>query len=377
MTRILTVPGGYSAPPEPQPNDDQTPAEPRRRNRGPSRTGTLRLRILPVMNGRRTRRRAGLLAVSLIGSGGPPALAAESALVAGKVVFTGMCEAAAASALDSRRLVLADRAASVLRVYDVARGGAPLAQIDLTSWLDWSARLDRPEIRGGARLGGHTFWLTSHARGRDGRRDPAHSRFFAIAPSSDGEGLQPVGRPYANLRKELLKVPELAALGKGVRKRGPLEAGGIDLAALAEAGDGRSLLIGFRSPVVEGHALLLPLLNPAETIARQAPRFGVLRRIDLGGRAIADLFRWRDGFVVVAAPLGGASEPRLFFWDGASQTPSEVPLDLPGLSPSAAVAVESRVLLLGRDRAARTASACQGLIDDRQKRLQALWLRLP
>jgi hypothetical protein len=291
------------------------------------------------------------------------------------VTLTGMCEVAAASALDERRVVLADRADHVLRVYDVARGGAPLAALDLATWLaDDNASPEGSHIQGGARLGGQTYWLTSHARGPDGRRDPARSRFFATTAAAMGDGLQPVGRPDVSLRKELLKLPELSALGKGTRKRGPDEAGGLDLAALAEAKDGRSLLIGFRNPVVHGRALVLPLLNPAETIAGHAPRFGVLQRLDLRGLGVAELLRWRDRYVIVAAPVGDDDGRRLFVWDGDGDTPEPVPVDLADLRAGAALAVEGRdrhVLFIGgSDLCATRASGAS-------KQLQAVWVRLP
>jgi hypothetical protein len=292
--------------------------------------------------------------------------------LSGKVVFTGMCQAAAASALDRRRVVLADPGDSRLRVYDATRGGAPLAVTDLADWLGWTAPGEPAGIRGGARLAGQSFWLTSHARGRDGRRDPTLSRFFVTTASSESPGVQPIGRPYAQLRKELLKVPGLAALGKGVRKRGPLEAGGLDLAGLADDIDGRSLIIGFRNPVVGGQALALPLLNPADTLEGEAPRFGGLRRIDLQGLGIAGLVRWRDRFLVMAAPVGEDIVQRLFFWDGASPTAEPVSLGLEGLAPSAAVAVGGRVLLLGGGGANR-APACEAS-ENREKRLPAVWV---
>jgi hypothetical protein len=317
------------------------------------------------------------MAAALIASAGSGAQATEpAAVLGGKVVFTGMCEAAAGSALDERRIVLADRAGSVLRVYDVVRGGAPLASSDLASRLEWTAPAGGADIRGGTRLGEQTFWITSHARGSDGRRDPARSRFFATAASGNGEGLQVVGRPYGNLRKELLKVPELYALGKSVRKRGPLEAGGIDLAALAGDTDGRSLLIGFRTPVVDGHALVLPLLNPAQTIAGEAPQFGRLRRMNLDGLGIAELLRWRDRFVVVAVPIGDVGPPRFFVWDGTNTTARPMRLDLAGRSPSAAVVVGGRLMLLLGEGSTRS-GPCGIAGHDRDKRLHAVWVSLP
>jgi hypothetical protein len=316
-------------------------------------------------------RRAGRLALGAILL--VPA-AAPGASRADRVTFTGMCEAAAASALDDRRLVVADRAGSVLRVYDV-RGGPPLAVLDLAPWLD--DRESPPEeshIRGGARLGQQTFWLTSHARGRDGRRDPARSRFFATAASAGGDRLEPVGRPDVNLRKELLKLPELSALGKPTRIRGPDQPGGLDLAALAEGPDGRSLLIGFRNPLLKGRALVVSLLNPGETIAGQPPRFGVLQRIDLQGLGVAELFRWRGRYVVVGAPVGAEGGQRLFLWDGASDRPEPAPVDLAGLHPAAAVAVGGRdrhVLILGGGLPCRPTG--EGALDQ----LHAVWVRLP
>src|SRR5689334_8514332 len=72
-----------------------------------------------------------LAAAMLIASAGR---LASAPVPAQPIVFTGMCDASAAAAVDAERFVVADDEDNILRVYS-RQGGAPLSELDLSVFL--------------------------------------------------------------------------------------------------------------------------------------------------------------------------------------------------------------------------------------------------
>jgi hypothetical protein len=291
-----------------------------------------------------------------------------------------MCDASAAVLLDQQRMVVADDDDDALRVYDVSRGGAPLASTDLSTWLGagGTTRGDSVDIEAATKRGGQALWLTSHSRTDDGAKDLGHSRFFATVPTSDGTRHEPIGQPYVDLRKHLLKHPELLALGKSLKKGGPEESVGLNLEGVTSASDG-SLLLGFRNPLLEGRALVIPLLNPEGTLRGESPQWGAGLRLDLGGLGVRDLTRWRDQILIVAGPVPDGGLFRLFLWDGASAQPRPIPVDLTNLNPEVALVFDERglVLLLSDDGDVRVDGKKCGKAATDRKRFRGVWVRMP
>src|SRR5687767_126916 len=116
--------------------------------------------------------RRAVVVVLLIGCSGaspelpPPSRSAPPT----EVVFEGMCDASGAVALSAQRMIAADDEDNVLRVYDVDRGGAPLATADVSAALGLplkgKKRPHHPEVdlEAATRLGDRAYWLTSHGR---------------------------------------------------------------------------------------------------------------------------------------------------------------------------------------------------------------------
>jgi hypothetical protein len=300
--------------------------------------------------------------------------------IVGRVTFTGMCDASAAVMLDERRVIVADDDEDVLRVYDVSRGGAPLASTDLSTWLGagGTSRGGAVDIEAATKVGNQALWLTSHARKDEGAKDLGQSRFFATVPTSDGTRHEPTGRPYVNLRKHLLKHPELVALGKSLKKGGPEEPVGLNLEGAVSRSDG-SLLLGFRNPLIEDRALVIPLLNPEGTLRGESPRLGPGQRLDLGGLAVRDLTRWREQILIVAGPVPDGGVFRLFLWNGASGKPEPIPVDLTDLNPEAALAFDDRglVLLLSDDGDVRVDGKKCGKAAADRRQFRGVWVQMP
>ena len=83
------------------------------------------------------------------------------------IVFTGVCDASAAAASDAERFVVADDEDNILRVYSRA-GGAALSEFDLSEFPDVQGKRKAKEtdLEAATQIGGHTFWITSHAEWR-------------------------------------------------------------------------------------------------------------------------------------------------------------------------------------------------------------------
>lgn len=96
------------------------------------------------------------------------------------------------------------------------------------------------------------------------------------------------------------------------------------------AGPDGSLLIGLRSPLIDGRALIIPMRNPEQVIVGEPPEFGPPTQLDLGGRGIRSIENdarprtaARRGYVICASPTAGADRASgdfgIFEWDGTGK----------------------------------------------------------
>ena len=196
------------------------------------------------------------------------------------------------------------------------------------------------DLEGAARMGDLIFWIGSHGLNKKG--DLKESRRVLFATASNGSGadvhLTLSGKPCKSLMNSLMAIPEL----KSAAATKPEDKGGLNIESLCAKGS--SLLIGFRNPVSDKGALVVPLLNPLEAINGKPPVLGESFRLNLQGRGIRDMTHWQGQFLIVAgdyqdrtAPT--AKTPKLFKWSGNPQE-SPVPMEreLGDLNPEAALA---------------------------------------
>jgi hypothetical protein len=309
----------------------------------------------------------------------PPAIVRE-------VVFTGMCDASGAVPLSATRFVVADDEDNVLRVYDVDRGGAPLAQHDMSAALhvpvsDQPPRVAECDLEGATRLGDRAYWIASHARSTGGAAEPARMRFFATTLPSPGDTMQVVGTVYEHLVDDAVSDPRLARLGLDAARQLPPKApGGLNVEGLTAAPDG-TLLIGFRSPVPGGRALIVPLLDARGLIEGTAgrARFGAPLEVDLGGQGVRALSTWRGLTLIAAGNPGDGGRSRLFTWRGDG-APSEVALDLAIYNPEAFFTPDERdaIMILSDDGSQVVdGKPCKRLADPARKRFRGVWIALP
>jgi hypothetical protein len=149
--------------------------------------------------------------------------------------------------------------------------------------------------------------------------------------------LAPVGAPYTRLVDDIAALPGLEAVNiRAAGKIAPKETGGLNIEGLAAAPDG-TLLIGFRNPIVDGRALLIPLDNPDEVIAGNPAVLGAPIWLALGGRGVRGIeyAPALGSYLIIAGPAGIGGDFQLYRWSGL---PAEdaAPIDgvaLAGLQP--------------------------------------------
>lgn len=254
------------------------------------------------------------------------------------MVYRGMSDASAAVALDERRFAVADDEENMLRIFDRDRPGMPVATLDLTDFLGVGGKGGESDIEGAVRIGDRIYWITSHGRNAKGKERPSRQRFFAtrIVGAPEGATLMPFGRPCARLLGDLLSEPKLARFNlAAAAQKAPKQSGGFNIEGLAALPDGR-LLIGFRNPVPEGKALLVPLVNPDAVIEGAAAKFDDPILLDLGGLGIRAIALGREHHVIIAGPFDGGEPLHLYTWRRGDHKPEQIKdIDLTGFKAEA------------------------------------------
>lgn len=305
----------------------------------------------------------------------PPAPPASHSVI----VFEGMCDASGAIALDARRFAIADDEENSIRIYDAERGGPPLAVLPITGLVETHDEID---LEAATRIGEYGLWLASHGRTKAGHYAESRVNMILSSAPSVEAPLRIVGSAYRDLLKALASDPNLERfdLGRAASIAPQLE-GGLNLEGLTARPEG-GVILGFRSPVPEGRALIVGLANPIEVVKNAAaPRFDSVHQLDLGEkRGIRGLSEWHGRYLVIGGSAVHTTASRLYTWDGKSTRPEPVAVDLSDYNPEAFFTPEERGLVMvisddgGVDHAG---TQCKHLNESAQKRFRGVWLALP
>lgn len=261
--------------------------------------------------------RSALLAALLL------ACNAYAAKLGEPTIFTGTCDASAALGLSRDLFVVANDEDNVLRFYRFSRPGSPVQSFDLRPFLTDKRKAPEIDLEGAARLREKVFFITSHGRNSSGNIAPARHKLFALslAETNGFTHVRDIGQTYTNLIADLSRDPHYRpfdfAEAASVAPKAP---GGFNIEALAATPEG-ALLIGFRSPIPRGRALIATLRNPDAVIAGQPPEFAPPLLLDLGGLGLRDICATTNGYHLLAGPDDGEAETRLYFWAGDTATP--------------------------------------------------------
>lgn len=295
---------------------------------------------------------------------------------------SGMCDASAGVALDAQRFAAANDEDNVLRIYARDRSGGPLQTIDLARFLEVQPKKPETDLEGAARIGDRVFWITSHGRNKDGKRRASRCRFFATQVNATPQRveLSPVGKPYKRLLQDLAEAPGLRSFHlESAAQLAPKAKGALNIEGLCATPE-QHLLIGFRNPIPQGKALLVPLLNPDEVIDGRPARLGEPIQLDLNGLGIRDLAYHEGRYVIIAGSYDSELRPRLYLWNGRDQ-PQLIETDgLPGLNPEAVIVYPDKGLnelhLLSDDGTLKVNGVpCKKLPPSPLKSFRSFWLQ--
>ena len=263
------------------------------------------------------------------------------------VQHSGLCEASTAISVGPGLWVVGDDEAKppvLLQVYRSGQGGPAVGRGEIPARAVAPVDDGHPglDLEASARIGPLVYWIGSHGAGEArgpgngalGETRPNRRRLFAtnlgLRAGADGQGLtvtvEPVGRPYSTLIEDLAADPRYARFKLEDAARLPVKAkGGLNIEGLAATPSG-TLLIGFRNPLSEGKALLVPLTNPNAVMSGEKAGFGDPVLLDLGGLGVRSLERVNGNLLIVAGPAEGSkgksSPSALYRWSGQFESPA-------------------------------------------------------
>jgi hypothetical protein len=251
-------------------------------------------------------------------------------------LYRHLADASGAVALNDEFVIVAGDEMDFLRIYRWANPeSVPIKNIDLTN--DLNIDPDHPEcdIEGATWFGDRIFWITSHGRNVDGQYRYSRCQFFATSVTIDGNAVNvAVDGNYPNLLEDLIAYDSVYGLGLAdaigvvnghvdpatIPNLAP-KIEGLNIEGLCADSDGDSLLIAFRNPrpEIDGniHALIIPLMNPAEVVLSGAiPQFGPPILVDLGVLGIRSIeYSPNLGkYLIIAGPHGPSTDSPLILY---------------------------------------------------------------
>jgi hypothetical protein len=286
--------------------------------------------------------RAAVLVATLLATAA--AGGASEVKTAAVMTRSGACDASGAVAVGPGTFVVASDEDNVLRVYGPNDASPQPGALDLSAFLGLEPGGPEADLEGATRIGDVIYWITSHGADGKGRPRPSGRRLFAtqVAVIDGRAQFTPVGTPYEMLVQDFIADPELQSYGlKAAAKRAPKTPNALNIEGLTATPDG-GLLIGFRNPIPQGKALIVPIENPKDVVMGHArAKLGAPILLALAGLGIRSIeySAARGEYLIVAGPDGVTGPFRLYRWTGAkNDAPIEVPgVPFAGLQPEALI----------------------------------------
>ena len=180
-------------------------------------------------------------------------------------------------------------------------------------------------------VAGNVYAITSHSRNTKGEEKKSREKLLRFRVEGD-RMVSPV--VVTGLKSALAAAHSIVAQAAAIPD--VKSDGGLNIEALEMAPDGQRLLIGFRSPLLGGQAIVASLDNPAAAFEGDAARISPeLVTLDCGGDGLRAL-SWvpaLNGYLLVSGPVTKEQvQFRLWFWSGRTgDRPRPVSVDsLPG-----------------------------------------------
>jgi hypothetical protein len=196
--------------------------------------------------------------------------------------------------------------------------------------------------------------------------------------------LKLVGTPFVELIKALENSVALKnfQLGKAA-KLATKSKEGLNIEGLTSTPEG-TLLIGFRSPIPDNKALLIPLENPQAVIEEKAqPKLGKPILLDLGGLGIRsiDYSDAKKAYFIIAGSYDKERDFQLYRWAGKDSKAELIKgVDFQGLNPEALIVYpeeKTRIQILSDDGEEKLKDKkCKKLKNPLDQSFRSLWITI-
>jgi Protein of unknown function (DUF3616) len=239
----------------------------------------------------------------------------------------GICDASGAIALGENHFIVANDESNLLRIYAADQSGSAIATVDIHSYFDNNPNAKEVDLEAAAQIDDVIYWISSHGRNKKGKFRPERHQLFAHKRQPSGWEFEQIGRSYTQLvLGDMLNDSRLDRYRlKDAEQLPPKAVGGLNIEGLSVTPSGE-LLIGFRSPVVNGKALLVPLNNPRELVEGAAAVLGDPIELDLGGLGIRSVEYWeaQNQYIIVAGASDAGDRFALYQWSGLDEPPQRI-----------------------------------------------------
>lgn len=244
----------------------------------------------------------------------------------------GAADASSAIDVGDGYMIVADDETNTLRLYSRTVSGQPVRTWNFNSAGGFSGEGD---LEAAARVGDTIYWMGSHSNNKSSVYKPQRSVLFTTTVTGSGADTQlAYGGKYTGLRQDLLAWDaahgDRLGLDVGCSLAGgthPDVSAGCNIEGFEVAPDDPTTgLIGFRSPLVGGKAVVVPVHDLPGLIGAStgAASFGDPILLDLGGRTIRELRRNDLGQYLITAGVPDDGDAALgwalYRWDGRAGT---------------------------------------------------------
>lgn len=232
--------------------------------------------------------------------------------------LNGLFEPSAIQQLpDGRFLVVEDEKEFPFSLLSLDADGNPSSTPLLAAPADASAPFEKLADLEGVTLdgAGYIYATTSHSRNTDGEEKKSRDKLVRFRI----EGNHAVApRVVSGLKRALVEAHPSLAQAATIRE--VKTAGGLNIEAL-EFSPEETLLIGFRSPLLDNNAIIACLENPAAMFnSDEAPRISPsLVTLNLEGNGIRGMsyLPGLGGYLIISGPVSSESVHfQLWFWRG-------------------------------------------------------------
>ncbi|NTV94405.1 MAG: DUF3616 domain-containing protein [Thiobacillus sp.] len=219
---------------------------------------------------------------------------------------------------DGRFLVVEDEVEHPFSLLEIDPDGKTTTTPLERGWLDFDSGFWKLDDLEGLACdpSGRVYAVTSHSRTGEGQEKRARDKLVRFRV----EGDRVVEREVADGLKAALTTAH-TVLAEAAKVRDVKGAGGLNIEALEWAADGDALLVGFRSPLLEGRAVIARVRRPDVLFEGGPPPRIDLLTLDLDGNGLRGL-AWVPalaGYLAIAGPVAREQVPfRVWFWDGQS-----------------------------------------------------------